>query len=375
MTPHQYTIAEVIAHLDREIPRMLQESYDNSGLQIASGQEVLSGVLVAVDITEAVIDEAVERGCNLIVTHHPLLFKGLKQISTRTYIERATRTAIKHDIAIYSAHTNLDNLKGGVNHFWAEMMGLQGTQTIEQMEGSMYKLVIYTPSSHCNVVRAALRDTGIGMQGAYDGCSFSTKGEGRYRPLDGASPYSGEIGSWHTEPEEAIATMCHKHELSRALALLHNVHPYEEPVIDVFPIIHTDPKYGAGIIGNLPKAISVQDLFQKIKEKMPHVEVIAHSKVLKDCVQRIAFCGGSGAFLRKSAARLGADIFITGEAKYNDYYDAVDDVTLATIGHYESEELTKYLLGDILCRKIPKFVVWYAARCTNPIHYFREDTK
>ncbi|MDO4695652.1 MAG: Nif3-like dinuclear metal center hexameric protein, partial [Porphyromonas sp.] len=339
MEQNRTTIKEVIKYLDQEIPRSLQESYDNCGLQVESLTEELTGVLLAVDITEDVIQEAIDTKCNLIVTHHPLLFKGLKQISRRTYIERAVRKAIKHDIAIYSAHTNLDNLRGGVNYHWADMMGLQNCKAIMPLEQSMFKLVIYSPISHADSIRTVLRDNAIGIQGDYDGCSFTVKGEGRFRALDGASPHVGNVGEWHTEPEEAIYTMCHKHDLSKAMSLIKSVHPYEEPVIDVIPMHHNDPAFGAGIIGDLPQPVSVPELFEKIKALLP-VHVIAHSKILKENVKRIAYCGGSGAFLRRAAAASGADIFITGEAKYNDYYDAVDDVTLATIGHYESEELT-----------------------------------
>lgn len=370
MKQDTFSIKEVVQYLDREIPRSLQESYDNCGLQVSAETDELKGILLAVDITEEVVLEAVETGCNLIVTHHPLLFKGLKQIAQRTYIERAVRLAIKYDIAIYAAHTNLDNLKGGVNYKWAEMMGLKNCQAILSLEQSIYKLVIYTPNSHADAIRLALRDNGVGTQGAYDGCSFTVEGEGRFRALEGADPYVGNQGEWHTEAEEAIFTMCHKHDLSRALGIIRKTHPYQEPVIDVIPIQNNDPAYGAGIVGELSEPISVETLFEKIKEVMP-VSVIAHSKVLKPMVRRIAYCGGSGAFLRRAAAGAGADIFITGEAKYNDYYDAMDDITLVTIGHYESEELTKSLLCDILCKKMPKFVVRYSARCANPIHYIR----
>lgn len=365
-----FSIKEIVQHLDREIPKSLQEHYDNCGLQVSAESDSLKGVLLAVDITEDIVREAVETDCNLIVTHHPLLFKGLKQVSQRTYIERAVRLAIKNDIAIYAAHTNLDNLKGGVNHRWAEMMGLQDCRTIAPLEQSIYKLIIYAPKPHSDDIRLALRDEGIGTQGAYDGCSFSVFGNGRFRALAGANPYVGEVGVWHKGLEEAIFAMCHKHDLSKALNIIREVHPYEEPVIDIVPIQNTDPAYGAGIVGDLPEPIAVEDLFNKIKGLMP-VGVIAHSKILKPMVRRIAYCGGSGAFLRHAAASTGADIFITGEAKYNDYYDAIDDITLVTIGHYESEELTKSLLRDILCKKIPKFVVRYSARCANPIHYFR----
>lgn len=369
------SIKEIIRFLDNEVPRSLQEGYDNSGLQVESEGDELRGILLAVDITEEVILEAVGTGCNLIVTHHPLLFKGIKKLSRQTYIERCVRLAIKHDIAIYALHTNLDNIKGGVNYKWAEMMGLSQCQTIMPMEQSLYKIVIYTPLSSGDAIRTALRDAGVGVQGDYDGCSFTASGQGRFRPLDGAHPYVGDLGVWHTESEEAISTLCHKHELSKALSTIKAVHPYEEPAIDVIPLLNTDPSYGSGIIGDLSEEVSVEDLLDKMLGIMP-ITHIAHSRILKPMVRRIAYCGGSGAFLRSHAARMGADIFITGEAKYNDYYDAIDEITLVTIGHYESEELTKSLLCDILCKKIPKFAVRYSVHCANPIqHYFRSKYK
>lgn len=369
MTPSPLPLlSEVIAYLDREIPRTLQESYDNSGCQVMPPDVPLTGVLLAVDVTEEVVLEAVERGCNLVVSHHPLLFKGVKQVGQRTYIERALGIAIRHDLAIYSAHTSLDNLYGGVNHYWSKRMGLLHCHTLQPLEAPMMKVITYVPCSAAAAMYAALREVGAGKQGVYEGCSFATAGTGRFVPGQGASPYVGELGQWHAEPEEMIATMCRSHELPAVERAIRAAHPYEEPVIDAFPLTYRDSDFGAGIIGELPEPMEVRHFLDLLKERM-ELTTIAHSRLLKEQVQRIAFCGGSGAFLRPVAARLGADLFITGEAKYNDYYDATDDVTLVTIGHYESEAWTKALLYDILCRKIPNFVLQYAERCANPVCY------
>ena len=364
----EMTIGEVVNYLNTQIPLDLQEEYDNSGLQVGDLACPLKGVLIAVDATEEVVQEAIERDCNLIVTHHPLLLKPLKRLGTTTYIERVVRSLVKNDVALYAAHTNLDNCKGGVNYKFAKLLGLTNVQTLQPMDDFLYKLIIYTPLSAAELIRQTLLKLGVGQEGDYSGCSFSVEGDGRFRPSEHAHPYVGKAGEWHIEPEVAIYTMCIRPKLASVLAALREVHPYEEPVMDILPLRQNNREYGAGIIGDLPGDLSLEQFFSLLKSKLP-VEVIRSSRPLKRAVRRVAFCGGSGAFLRTRAARLGADIFITGEAKYNDFYDATDDVTLCTIGHYESEELTKRLLHEILSPKLANFALCLSEYGQNPIKY------
>lgn len=371
MNRHEHalsTVADVVRYLDSKIPLSLQESYDNCGLQVGVPEQKVTGILLAVDTTEEIIEEALRLGFNMIVTHHPLLFKGVKKIGVSSYIERSLRLLLKHDIALYAAHTNLDNLQGGLNYKFAELLDLQSPRVIDPLPEFTYKIVVYTPKSHAEAIRVCLLEAGAGTAGRYEGCSFTFVGEGRFRPRIGANPYVGTIDQWHTEEEVAIATMCSKAQLPDLLNSLREVHPYEEPVIDIVPLRQEDTSYGAGIIGDLPQELSFTQFIKLMQKTLP-LDVIAHSRPCTDRIRRVAYCGGSGAFLRHKAAALGADVFVTGEAKYNDYYDARDDITLCTMGHYETEVIAKEVLKDLFSQKKTNFTVQLSTRCNNPITY------
>lgn len=361
-------IKDIIRDFESLVPLSLQESWDHSGLQVGDTNREVTGVLVAVDVTEAVLEEAVERGANLVVTHHPLLFHALKSVTPHSYVERCVTYAIKHDLVLYAAHTNLDNSPIGVNHYWAEQMGLTDVRALEPMSGYHYKMNIYIPRADADSIREALMSSGIGTQGAYSGCSFSVSGMGRFRAEKGANPFAGIEGEWHTEPEECISVLLRRDQLRTARHIVDMVHPYEEPAVDLLPIQHNDPMIGSGIIGTLPEPLTFEELIDRMAAFQP-VRNVIHSALRSDKIRTVAYCGGAGAFLMKAAAAAGADLFITGEAKYNDYHDAIDMVPLITLGHYESEELTKKLLNNLLCQKSSTFAVWYSNRCKNPLNY------
>lgn len=361
-------ISEIIASLERLVPTNLQESYDNSGLQLGDPEQECTGALMAIDITEPVLEEAKEKGCNLIVTHHPLLFHGLKRISTETYIERCTAMALRHDLVIYSSHTCLDNSPLGPNAYWAIRMGLRDTQVLEPKSDYHFKVITYLPTEDAPSMREALREAGAGEQGEYSGCSFSVSGEGRFVPSDAAHPHCGERGEWHTEPEERISALVDGGRLSRVLSALREAHPYEEPAIDVVPIKYQSREIGAGIIGTLPRPMTLEEIVEEMATFQP-VTNVAYSKYDGRPISRVAFCSGSGAYLYKRAGRMGAELFLTGEAKYNDFYDATDYTVLATYGHYESELMTQDILGEILSEKIGTFAVHYSVNSANPVTY------
>lgn len=363
-------INELIHFIESQVPPTLQDGFDNTGLQVGDTDRELTGVLLAVDVSEAVLQEAREVGANLVITHHPILFHALKKITPRTYVERCVAYALKYDLVLYAAHTNLDNSPIGVNHYWAERMGLRDCRVLSPKEEYHYKVTTYIPVADAEALRTALRDAGLGAQGEYSGCSFSTEGVGRFCPGAEAHPYVGAAHEWHAEPEELVSILVRKDQLALADRTIRTAHPYEEPAIDVYPLRYSDPHTGAGIIGTLPEPLTLEQLIGRIKSWQP-VSSIAHSKVLCDPIRTVAFCGGAGAFLMKEAARAGADIFITGEAKYNDYWDAQDFLTLMTLGHYESEQLTVRLLYDLLSQKKGTFVIHQATSCANPIHYVK----
>lgn len=364
-------ISEIIATLEGEFPLVLQDSFDHSGLQVGDTGHEVTGVILGVDVTEELLQEAVRKGANLVVTHHPLLFHPLKELTAQTYVERCVSFAVKHDLVLYAVHTNLDNAPRGLNRLWAEKVGLlpETIRVLRPMEGLFYKLNVFVPQASETVVREAFLEVGIGKQGFYEGCSFSCDGTGRFRALPGADPFVGRIGEWHEEEEEMISVLVPKHLLPQAIRSMLSVHPYEEPAYEVVPIVRKDNAIGAGIIGDLPKAISLNDFLERLKVWQT-TNPIALSPVIHQEVKRIAYCGGAGAFLLRDAAKLGADLFITGEAKYNDYHDARDLTTLAVMGHYETEWIAVEALERVLSEKNGNFAIHRALELMNPIRYY-----
>ncbi|MDO4790516.1 MAG: Nif3-like dinuclear metal center hexameric protein [Porphyromonas sp.] len=363
------TVQDVCRAIEEAFPLSLQESYDNSGLQVGDPLSEVTGVLLSLDVTEHVVEEAVRRGCNFILSHHPLLFRGLKSVTGRTYEERVVMLAIRNGVAIYAAHTNLDNHPKGLNYHWAKELGLTGLRPLLPMSDQYCKVQIYVPESHAQKVRDAMAESGWGEQGLYDSCTFSHKGEGRFRALEGANPYCGSQGEVHVEPEIAVSTVVPRVYLNEGLKRVKAVHPYEEIAMDILPLEVPLSSYGAGILGELPEEISIEEFWSLLRRDNNSLKQISHSNKIKGTVRKVALCGGSGAFLLKHAIRAKADVFITGEAKYNDYLDAKDTIILATIGHYESEIIALKCFRDVISQKFSNFALCFSETNQNPIHY------
>ncbi len=361
-------IKEVVSALERFAPLPLQDGWDNSGLQIGLTDAETTGALLCLDVTEAVLDEAIASGCNLIISHHPLLFKGCKSITGKDYVERCVFKAIKNDLAIYSAHTNLDNAQGGVNFKIAEKIGLKNIRILEEKENSLLKLVTFVPFAQAENVRKRLFAAGCGNIGNYDSCSFNMKGEGTFQAKEGASPFCGTIGNVHHEGEVRIETILpafKKAEVERALI---EAHPYEEPAYDFYLLQNVWKQSGAGIVGELDSPETELEFLKRIK-KIFEVGCLKHNKLLGREIQTVAICGGSGVFLLGNAIASKADVFITGEMKYHDYFGHDSDILIAEIGHYESEQYTKEIFYSIIRDLFPNFTVLISKINTNPIKY------
>ena len=361
-------IKEVLQVIETLAPLPLQEEYDNSGVQVGDVNREATGALFCIDITEEVIDEAISLKCNLIIAHHPIAFKSFKSLTGKNYVERCMIKAIKHDITLYAAHTNLDNANGGVNFKLAKMLGLENVRVLNPKRNSLLKFVTTVPHSHAQTVRNAIFNAGAGNIGEYDSCSYNLEGEGTFRAKEGADPHVGEIGELHFEPEvriETIIPVMKKNEVIRALIA---VHPYEEPVYDLYPINNNWSEHGSGAVGVLPEPMQEQEFLYMLKDvfKLHHIN---HSHLRGKEIREVALCGGSGAFLINSAINYGADVFITGEAKYNDYYDVEDQLLLAVIGHYESEICTKEIFYEAISKKYPNFALYLSAFDSNPVNY------
>lgn len=361
-------IKEIVSALERFAPLPLQDGFDNAGLQIGLTDAEATGALLCLDVTEAVLDEAIALGYNLVISHHPLIFKGYKSITGKDYVERCILKAIKNDLVIYAAHTNLDNAAGGVNFKIAEKIGLKNVRVLEAKENALLKLVTFVPTAQADEVRKALFAAGCGCIGNYDSCSYNIEGEGTFRAGDGTRPFCGKVGELHTEREVRIETVLPAHKKAEAIKALLSKHPYEEPAFDLYPLQNSWKQAGAGIIGELEKPETELEFLKRIK-KLFEVGCLRHNKLIGREIQTVALCGGAGAFLMPLAISNRADVFITGEIKYHDYFGHDTDILLAEIGHYESEQYTKEIFYTIIRDLFPNFAVQLTQVNTNPIKY------
>ncbi|GAB3341931.1 Nif3-like dinuclear metal center hexameric protein [Larkinella ripae] len=362
-------IKDITNLLEAWAPLAYQESYDNAGLMVGDGAVEVTGVLVTLDITEAVLEEAIQKKCNLVVAHHPIVFRGLKKLNGRNYVERVVIKAIKNDIALYAAHTNLDNIAGGVNFQIADRLGLQNVQILAPKTQVLTKLAVFTPYEAVQTVLKALYETGAGQIGAYEHCSFRTGGTGTFKPLAGANPTVGTVGTDEEVQEQRIEVIFPAYLEKTMVAALKKAHPYEVPAYDLYPLINENQEVGSGAVGELPEMLSETAFFAYLKEKM-NLSVIRHTSLRGQPVRRVAVCGGAGGFLLNDAVRAGADVFITADYKYHEFFDADQRIIITDIGHYESEVFTKDLIQHYLLKKNLTFAVILSEIDTNPVSYY-----
>jgi dinuclear metal center YbgI/SA1388 family protein len=363
-----YTIKEVVSYLERAAPPSYQESYDNAQLITGNTQDQVRGILCSLDATEEVVDEAIDLGCNLIVAHHPIIFKGLKSLTGKNYVEKTIIKAIKHDVAIYAIHTNLDHVAHGVNKKIAEKIGLINCSILQPKKDTLSKLVTFAPLEAKEKVLAALFDAGAGQIGEYAGCSFLAEGTGTYTPSDKSNPHKGVRGTPHEEPEVRIEVMLPSYLEKKVLSALKSVHPYEEVAYFLHQLENENQMVGAGMVGELPVPMEPIDFLKDLKKRMD-LGIIKHTKLLGKPIQKVAVCGGAGIFLLPEAKRKGADIFITSDIKYHEFFDAENQIVVCDIGHYESEIYTKELLVEILSQNFTNIALYLTKVVTNPITY------
>jgi dinuclear metal center YbgI/SA1388 family protein len=362
-------IQDIIAALEKIAPVVLQESYDNAGLITGNPQWPCTGVITTLDATEAVVLEAIEKKCNCIVAHHPIIFSGLKKITGRSYIEKTIITAIKNDIAIYAIHTNLDNVIHGVNGRIADKLGLINRKVLQPKTGILKKLFSFVPVEQAEKVRQAIFAAGGGHIGNYSESSFNATGSGTFRAGEGSHPFVGEIGKTHTEAEVKIEVVFPGWLQQPVVDAMIAAHPYEEVAFDIIALQNNNSLVGSGLTGELPEAMAEKAFLELVKEafKLP---VIKHTPLTGKSIKKIALCGGAGSFLTGAAISAGADFYISSDIKYHEFFDADDKLVIADIGHYESEQFTIDLLFDILSEKFPTFAVLKTAVNTNPVRYF-----
>ncbi|MEO9005478.1 MAG: Nif3-like dinuclear metal center hexameric protein [Ginsengibacter sp.] len=362
-------IKEIREYLEGIAPLSYQENYDNSGLILGSDHTECTGIIISLDATEAVVEEAVRKNCNLIVAHHPIIFKGIKKLNGSNYVERTIITAIKNDIAIYAIHTNLDNVSDGVNGKIAEKLHLQNCKPLLSKTETLQKLVTFSPVKDADTVRDALFKAGAGAIGKYDECSFNVEGTGTFTAGEGSHPFVGAIAENHLETEIRIEIIFPAFLQKKIIKSLIEAHPYEEVAYYLHKLENLQQGIGSGLIGELPKSLSETELLTDVKKNFG-LSVIKHTPFLGEPVTKIAVCGGAGIFLLPAAMASGAQAYITSDIKYHDFFDADGRILLADIGHYESEQFTIELLSDFLQQKFPNFAVLKTEMTTNPVNYF-----
>ena len=347
----------------------MQEEYDNAGLITGRKDWDCTGALCTLDVTVDVVKEAVEKGCNLIVAHHPIIFRGLKRINGNNYVEQVIIEAIKNDIAIYAAHTNLDNVVLGVNNTIADRLGLKNITILQPKTKVLRRLITFAPIDKAGDVRKAVFAAGAGHIGKYSECSFNSEGTGTFKAEEGADPYVGDVGEQHQEKETKIEIVYPFYLETRVVKALVDSHPYEEVAYDIFTMENVHYGIGAGIIGELPAEMEEQAFLKMLKERFD-LKVIRHTSLRGKPIKKVAVCGGAGSFLIRKAVFSGADIYISSDIKYHEFFDAEGKMVVADIGHYESEQFTVGLLRGLLAEKFPTFAVLKTGVNTNPVEYF-----
>ena len=362
------TIGDITRYLETIAPPSLQESYDNSGLLTGQTNWACTGALVTLDSTEAVIDEAIAEGCNLVIAHHPIIFSGLKKLNGKNYIERTIIKAIKNDVAIYAIHTNLDNVSLGVNKEIADRIGLVKPQILSHKENTLRKLVVFAPQANADPLRDAIFAAGAGHIGQYSHCSFNIAGKGTFKGEVGSNPHVGEVGKLHTEDEVRIESILPAYLEEKVVNAMLAAHPYEEVAYDIYLPDNKSNNIGSGMVGELENPVNELDFLNQLKQTF-NCGVVKYTALLNKPVKKVAVCGGSGRFLLNDAIRAGADVFVTSDFKYHDYFDADNRIVVADIGHYESEQFTKQLLHTLLIKKFTTFAVRVSKTGTNPVNY------
>ncbi|NOU60263.1 Nif3-like dinuclear metal center hexameric protein [Marinifilum caeruleilacunae] len=361
-------VRDIISSIEEVAPLSYQESYDNAGLIVGDYKQEVHGILICLDVIESVVEEAITKGANLIIAHHPIVFKGLKRFNGSNYVERTVMMAIKNNIAIYAAHTNIDSVRGGVSEKICDLIGLKNKKVLSPLDEDLKKLVTFVPSADAEKVRESIFKAGAGSIGNYDACSFNSEGTGSFRGGEDTNPHVGEKGKLHFEKEERIETIFPKHLKGKVIGALLDAHPYEEVAYDIYSLDNTNPQVGLGMVGELEKEENAIEFLKRIKDIFG-CGCIRHTNITKDKIRKVAVCGGSGSFLLRKAIASKADIFVTGDFKYHEFFDAEDKLIIADIGHYESEQFTRDIFYEIVTKKLPNFAVHISEINSNPINY------
>ena len=360
---------ELVSIIESYAPLALQEKWDNSGLLIDNDNAEITGLLLCVDITESTIEEAVAKKCNVILSHHPLIFSGLRKISNENYIERSVRKAIQQGIAIYAAHTTMDVISNGVSAVMCRKIGANPISILASNENMLTKLVTFVPTQHAETVRKALFEAGVGRVGNYSECSFNVQGQGTFKANDEAHPFVGEKNTLNNEEEVRIEMLLPTYLVAQAEKTLRAVHPYEEPAYDFISLLNSGSNIGLGMLAQLPSPMSEEAFIHLLKDVFGS-KMVRTSTLTGKMVRTVAVCGGSGSSLINDAIKQKADVYVTADCKYHDFFIPENQLLLIDIGHFESEHFIKELFYDLISKKIPTFAIHFSENERNPVLYF-----
>ncbi len=362
-------LKNIISELEKFAPLSYQESYDNCGLLTGNKEQEVTGALLTLDCIEATIDEAISKKCNLIIAHHPIIFGGLKKLNGSNYVERTVIKAIQHNIAIYACHTNLDNVKLGVNKKIADKLGLINQQILAPKKSLLKKLVTFVPTENLNKVRESLFNAGAGNIGNYDQCSFVLEGTGSFRGNENSNPVIGKKGELSLEKEIRLELIFESYNEQHIISTLKQNHPYEEVAYDIYQLENFYQNVGSGMVGEFEKSISEMEFLERLKSVFK-LKTLKHTAFLDKPVKKVSLCGGSGSFLLKNAIVSKSDVYVSSDFKYHEFFDAEGKILITDIGHYESEQFTPEIFYDIISNKFPTFATYLTAINTNPVNYF-----
>ena len=342
-------LQKITALINKLAPKNLSAKWDNIGLQLGSYNEEVNKVLVALDVNQEVINEAIDLDIDLIISHHPVIFDELSAVRFDTATGKLIKMAIKNNISIYSAHTNYDIAPGGLNDLLAQKLGVDNTSPLKVTNvEELKKLVVFVPEAYLQQVRDALGEAGAGYLGNYSNCSFYQSGTGTFNPLAGANPQQGEVGQINEVSEYRLETIIKADETSKVISKLKEVHPYEEVAYDLYPLDNKGEEFGLGRIGRLDSEISLDDYIDLIKSNL-NLNYLKFVKSADSRINKVALCSGSGADFIKSASFKGADLFITGDVKYHEAQLAEElGLNLIDAGHYGTEKIMREGITDYL---------------------------
>jgi dinuclear metal center YbgI/SA1388 family protein len=362
------TIAQITSAIDDFAPKAYQESYDNAGLCVGNPQQEAHGALLCLDVTERIVQEAIDRSVNLVISHHPVIFSGLKRLTGSSAAERVVQLAIKHNVALYAAHTNLDSVRGGVSEKMCDKLHLKNRSILQPVKNQLVKIAVFAPLAHAEAIRQAMFAVGAGGVGEYSSCSFSAQGTGTFLAGALATPYVGQVGELHREAEEKVEVLAHESKVSSVVAAMRSVHPYEEVAYDLYPLLNEHPCVGLGMVGELDKPLNVNDFLQLVKQSF-NPQGIKFVSSAKSAICKVAVCGGSGSSLTEKAIACGAEAFVSADFKYHQLQSAEGRILAVDVGHYESEFAAIEIFYDIITKKFPTFAVSVAKNAANIVNY------